>query len=65
MGEFTIAEEVDALSQEDIMLTDGVLRYSIRVRGEHAGPMEAIPGRLEHIEGRRTGKRLGRGQSCA
>lgn len=34
MGEFTIADEVDAISQEDIMLTDGVLGYSIRVQGE-------------------------------
>jgi len=44
------ADEIDRFTQDDITLTDRVLGYSIRVHGEHAGAMEAIPGSLEYIE---------------
>lgn len=40
----------DRVNPDDVALQEAVLGYSILVRGEHAGSIEGVPGRLEYIE---------------
>jgi GNAT superfamily N-acetyltransferase len=40
----------ESVDQDQVDLQEAVLGYNILVDGEYVGGLEAVPGRLEHIE---------------
>ena len=50
LADMSKADGIDQVTPDDLTLTDGILGYNIRVHGEYAGAMEAVPGHLEYIE---------------
>jgi len=45
----SIADDVQTVTKDDIELTDTMLGYKTLIRGEYAGAIEGIPGKLEYL----------------
>jgi len=47
LADMSRADDIDMVTPDDITFIEGVLGYNIRLHGEHAGAMEAVPGHME------------------